>query len=371
MSFRMNITDGQVIKMNYESYNFDYGSYDFYYKHTMDGKSAVKLLSSALNLFRENEYKIELSKDKIRARGEAEHFSNNTFDHKINATEIMNNIHKDFSMDEALAPFVACFHEVCGHEWQWKIESQKRAPLSAALIMSDLACKTSYAYYGLDENLEPTRRYYNQLHELAAQYMGVKQATKYLGTIYGKEQAEDMMLAYVNMRVDKDTEYIEAPAEWKPVLPEDGRIKFGMYPKVFTSMEQVYDRFREAFIQQALDEPDYRIEKPMEQVVEKYLKEHGLPWERPRMVRNLNETDNNLSHNKAVSSVWVTENPNWGWVKDIPSMEQAEFPADIKQPVTFTQPSREDLDLNNLSEKELAEFTAGVESIRDGPGTSL
>lgn len=180
-----------------------------------------------------------------------------------------------------------------------------------------------------------------------------------------------MMLAYVNMRVGRDTEYITAPDGWEPVLPQDGRIKSGMYPKVFTSMEQVYDRFRETFIQQALDAPDYRIEKPIENVVKKYLKEHGLPWQRHFMVKNLNKTDTRLSQNYALSSVWTTEHSSWLWVKDIPAMKRAEFPADIRKPVMFDKPKIEDLDLLNLSEKDLKAFSDGVDSIRDGPGQSL
>lgn len=156
--------------MDYRSFRFNYGSYEFDYKHTMKGEDAYGLLEDSVKLLTNAGYNVQLIADNMREAGQAEHYPDNTFIHKIGTAEIVANPDKVFTMDKALAPLVACFHEICGHEWQWELESQKLSPLSTTLIMSDLACKVSYDYYGLDKNMRPTKRYFSQLHELAAQY---------------------------------------------------------------------------------------------------------------------------------------------------------------------------------------------------------
>lgn len=63
----------------------------------------------------------------------------------------------------------------------------KDVPLSKVLLLNDLACKSSRDFYGVDQSYTiPMSHYFEQPHEIAAQYMALKMSQKFLTSVYDK-----------------------------------------------------------------------------------------------------------------------------------------------------------------------------------------
>lgn len=121
--------------------------------------------------------------------------------------EFSDDLNKDWPVEQAMVPIVGLFHEVCGHGGQIKREFSKNSELSKVLALNHYACKASNSYYGI-VNGDVTRQYYSQPKEIAAQYMGIKCAYKFLSQEYSEAEANDMLCKYVNYRMKNDSECI-------------------------------------------------------------------------------------------------------------------------------------------------------------------
>lgn len=114
------------------------------------GSDAHSLAKRAINQLNKFGYDIDLSETKRSGSGFTQLNDDGSLYYEVGVKELAENPRRMFSIHEALAPTVACFHEVCGHGGQWRNESKKETPLSRVLLLNDLACKSSAQYYGVD-----------------------------------------------------------------------------------------------------------------------------------------------------------------------------------------------------------------------------
>lgn len=130
--------------------------------------------------------------------------------------EFADDLNKDWPVEQAMIPIVGLFHEVCGHGGQIKREFGKDTELSKVLALNHYACKCSNNYYGIVDG-DVTRQYYSQPKEIAAQYMGIKCAYKFLSQEYSESEANDMLCKYVNYRMVNDSECIATGKQYESV----------------------------------------------------------------------------------------------------------------------------------------------------------
>ena len=224
------------------------------------GGKAYSLVEQAVGQLNDFGFPIELNKTIRSGLGTTQLNDDGSLSYEVGVREIFENLRKTFSIREALAPTVACFHEVCGHGGQWRNEANKDTPLSRVLLLNDLACKSSYQYYGVNPlHGEPTPRYFEQPHEIAAQYMGLKMTQKFLSVVYDGETADKSLCEYVNLRVASGNEFITALDDYHTEIPADGRRPYIKPSEPFTSMSQVYDRFQETFVRQVFAPASYKV----------------------------------------------------------------------------------------------------------------
>lgn len=145
---------------------------------------------------------------------------------------------EDVSVGRALAPFVGLCHEVFGHGGQIAREFKHENDLSTMLAANYYACKGSPFYYGLNPDESPRKQYYKQPHEIAAQYMGLKMADVFLSQIYGKEQSFEMLKAFVDYRIECQSEFIKSTKGCK-------------------SMDDLLDRFDKAYEKREFEHRPY------------------------------------------------------------------------------------------------------------------
>lgn len=120
---------------------------------------------------------------------------------RVGYKELADNLDGKFDVARALVPVVNLYHEVYGHGGQILCEFDKDTLLAQVLALSHYGCKASFAYYGFDGKGRPTRQYYRQPREIAAQYMGIKGAYEFLGRVYGEKDAGGMMSKYIRFRI--------------------------------------------------------------------------------------------------------------------------------------------------------------------------
>ena len=127
--------------------------------------------------------------------------------------EFENEPDREFRDGEALLPLVALFHEAAGHGMQLTDEFSRKRTVSKVLFLSQCACNGSAQYYGVTDGNIPTALYFEHPHEIAAQYMGIKCAHRYLSYAVGPEKAESMMMDYVAYRRELGCEFLPDDAE--------------------------------------------------------------------------------------------------------------------------------------------------------------
>lgn len=116
---------------------------------------------------------------------------------------------EELSDYEAMIPIIGLFHEVCGHGGQLKYEFSKATDVSKILAVNHYACKSSGIYY--DGNAlegDFTKQYASQPSEIAAQYMALKSARSYLPRVFGEDRTDELLLTYVNGRINTGSEFI-------------------------------------------------------------------------------------------------------------------------------------------------------------------
>lgn len=136
------------------------------------------------------------------------------------------NTDEEYSDYEAMIPIVGIFHEIA-HASQIHDRFKKSDKLSKVLAVNYLAGQCSREYY-YGPNLQ---NYYKQSYEIAAQFVGLHMAQSFCSYRFGNETAEKLIINYVNNRIEADSGYI----------------KF-KHNKPYTSLEDIYDAFDEAFV---------------------------------------------------------------------------------------------------------------------------
>lgn len=330
------------------------------------GDDAYLLAKQAVNRLNYFGYNIKLNETMHSGYGSTQLNDDGSLYYEIGIKEIFENQNSRFSIHEALAPTVACFHEVCGHGGQWRNEVKKETPLSQILILNDLACKSSFEYYGIDIlNEEPEKQYFEQPHEIAAQYMGLKMTQKFLSVIYDEEEANKLLCEYVNLRITSDNEFISTPDGYQMETPADGRKPYMKPTEPFTSMSQVYDQFQETFIKQVFTPADYIVTKDSIDFVENYISTQKWPWERIWSRKQINQISDRLTQTYVLSGVWLEQHEYGSWIRKLPVLEHMNFPENISELIQNVPdyPDENDLDLKLLTEDNI-DFTHAVEQIK-------
>lgn len=337
------------------------------------GDNALKLAERAVYLLQDFGYDIELDTHRSSKHNTTQHLSDGMMVHKIGIKELFENHRGLFSVHEALMPTVACFHEACGHGGQWKNEAMKTEPLSKVLILNDLACRSSHQFYGVDRTYTvPTSQYFEQPHEIAAQYMALKMAQKFLAIVYGDDKADKLLCEYVNIRISTENEYIKVPEDYEMEIQPDGRKPFMKPTEPFTSMSQVYDQFQKTFVHQIFIPAEYNATKDSVDFVNMYIKTKNWPWKRNEIRMQINEIDDRLTQTYVLAGIWLKQHEYGRWIKQLPVFEDMKFPRDIEDIIQSTppQPNKEDLDLEFLTKDDI-DFAKAVERINTDTSFSL
>lgn len=136
----------------------------------------------------------------------------------IGLQEMYDEPDRSFPIGEAMVPIMMYFHEVYGHGGQIKKEFEKSTALSRVLALNYYACRGSRHYYGFDDVGNPTDQYFRQPHEIAVQYVAIKCANRCLSDIYGKDEARDMILAFIDYRRELGSEFIDDDRKFTSVV---------------------------------------------------------------------------------------------------------------------------------------------------------
>lgn len=258
--------------------------------------------------------------------GTAELNSDGSLSYKVGIKEIMENPHKRFSIHEALAPTVACFHEVCGHGGQWRNEAMKDDPLSRVLLLNDLACKSSRKFYGITSWEDgPMPQYFEQPHEIAAQYMALKMAQKLLSAVYDEETADKLLCEYVNLRVASGNEFIPVPDGYQMEMSSDGRKPYMKPTEPFSNMSQVYEQFQETFVKQVFDPADYKVTSRSADFVSDYINSQKWPWERIWSRNQINQLSDRLTQTYVLATAWMEQHMYGHWIRELPVFKNMPF----------------------------------------------
>lgn len=335
-----------------------------FYAKKMYGDEVYKITLKLVNVLKMDGYDIELTSDLHRGQGNTEVNEDGSLNYRVGIKEIKENIRSQFPIHEAISPVVTCMHEVFGHGGQWRNEAYKDTPLSMTLLLNDLACRNSSEYYGRDESGEPTRRYFDQPQEIAAQFVGLKMSEKYLASVYGQEEAEAMLTQYVNIRMGRDGEYILMPDDVKLTESNDYREPFQMPDEPFHSMEEVYDKFKETFIEKTLGKLDYDVPKKSTDFVSKYINKHVFSLSRNFVREQIEGTPGRLQKAYITTTAWLNQIEDYEWIKDIPAFKTLDFPKKLQEAIhtDIKPPDKEELNLDELTTEEL-DFDRAVKNL--------
>lgn len=219
---------------------------------------------------------------------------------------------------------------------------------------------------------EPVRQYFEQPHEIAAQYMGLKMTQKFLSAVYDEGAADKLLCEYVNLRIAAGNEFIPAPDDYKMEIPTDGRKPYMKPTEPFTSMAQVYDQFQKTFEQQVFKPTEYTVTRNSVDVVGDYINAQKWPWERISARKQVNEISDRLAQSYVLSGIWLKNHEYGSWIKNLPVFEHMDFSENISQLIhnVPTYPDETELDLKLLTEDDI-DFTLAVEQIKSDTGQIL
>lgn len=335
-------------------------------------QDARQLVEHTLNLLNGYGYNLKLNKEISTKSGSAV-VEFNQIIYEIGIKEFIDEPRKILSIHEALHPTVTCFHEVCGHGGQWRHEVQKDTQLSKVLLLNDLACKSSNEYYGVDSYyMTPTQQYFEQPHEIAAQYMALKMTQKLLTAIYDEGTANKLLCEYVNLRIESGNSFIPPPDNYEMQIPADGRKPYMKPTEPFTSMANVYDQFQKTFVEQVFKPVDYKVTKDSMDSASIFIENQKWPWERAWSRNQVNRIPDRLTQAYVLSAMWMEQYDSFHWIKELPVFKHMPFPNNISALIRNgpEQPKTKDLNLELLTEDDI-DFTKAVEQIDSGNGQKL
>ncbi len=229
-----------------------------------------------------------------------------------------------------------------------------------------LPVKNSNEYYGVDSMYKnPSPQYFEQPHEIAAQYMGLKMTQKFLSAVYDGNKADRLLCEYVNLRIASGNEFISAPDNCQMEVPADGRKPYMKPTEPFTSMSQVYEQFQKTFVKQVFGHAEYTVPKKSTDYVAGYINSQKWPWERIQSRKQINQIPDRLTQAYVLSAAWLKQHEYGSYVREFPVFKHMDFPKNISQLIDTmpVHPKKEDLDLNKLVEDNI-DFVRAVEQIK-------
>lgn len=170
----------------------------------------------------------------LAARTDVKSFPKGSLTFYVGAMEFVRYPDDDVPIGKAIAPIVNLFHEVHGHGGQLLHEFNKNNALSGTLAFNYFACNSSRFYYGVDNEDNPHEHYFKQPHEIAAQYVGIRDTFKFLSEVYDRDTATYMVKDYLYFRLAAGSEFTS-------------RSEFISFVKDRDSIGDVLDRFDETF----------------------------------------------------------------------------------------------------------------------------
>ena len=337
----------------------------------MDAREAHRLVDQAVRIIAGMGHDITLDPKMKSGDGGMMPNPDGTISYKIGIKEIIENPNSRLSIREALSPLVACFHEVYGHGGHWRNEANKDIILSKIILTSDVACRNSCEYYGVDENYEtPNPRYFTQLHEISAQYMGLKMAQKFLAAAYDEKTADRYLSEYVNLRIALHSEFITAPDTYRMKEHLYGQKPFMLPSEPFADMNAIYGQFQKTFIQQTFPAIEYRVGKESTDYISDYINKQRWPWEKSISRKQFNNISDRLVQNYVAAAVWMKQNPDYHkWMKELPAFKDIDFMNDMPQLIQEPpeHPDEKELDLGALTEEQI-DFAKAIEHISSNTG---
>lgn len=347
MNYKMNITNKQQRRT--------LDNRTIFYAKKMYGNEAYDIASDLIDFLNDCGYDVNLIDNLPRGFGDTTTNPDGSLSYRVGIKQIAKNRISQFPIHEAISPVVTCRHEVFGHGGQWRNEAYKDTPLFMTLLLNDLACRNSPEYYGLDESGEPTRRYFDQPHEIAAQFVGLKMSEKYLASVYGQKEAEAMLTQYVNIRMGRNGEYVLMPDDVKLTESNDYREPFQMPDEPFHSMEEVYTKFKETFIEKALGKLDYDVPKKSTDFVSKYINKHVFPLSRNSVREQIEGMPGCLQKAYVAATAWLNQIEGYEWIREIPAFQALDFPKKLQEVIhtNIKPPNRNELNLDDLTTEGL------------------
>lgn len=275
---------------------------------------------------------INLLEEKRMGTGATHMDTDGSLIYEIGVGGLVNNLNHEFPIHEAISPIVTCMHETFGHGGQKLNEAYKDTPLSMVLLLNDLACKSSYAYYGHDKNGNLIPAYFDQPHEIAAQFVALKMSEKYLSAIYGQKEAEAMLTQYVNLRMGDDIEFIKMPENVKLTPGNDYRCPFMMPEEPFHKMSEVYPIYKKTFTEKVLRNVHYHIPDKSEDFVSQYINTHiFISKKKEELKEQIENTPSRIQKAYILATAYLNGMPHLKWIKDLPAFNALEFHKKIIQ----------------------------------------
>lgn len=260
----------------------------------------------------------------------------------IGTKELYEDSDKEWNTAEAMVPIVGLFHEVCGHGGQIIRELDDDKPLSKVLALNYYACKSSVKYYGFDKNGLPTEQYYHQPHEIAAQYMGIKTAYKFLKRYFSPDEASDMLIEYVNYRIEHDSEFIHTKKDYKHI-------------------DEVLSDFDREFQNQVKRHREYDLDNPCHDCISTYSNDRNYGC---KLISKVSKCQDGMKQDWMMSTIYIAERDSNYCIRGRPVFKNMDL--SVEKAFEFgTPPVKPKPKKQNLRLIELDEFSDILELDED------
>lgn len=296
----------------------------------MKSQEVYNLMDNAVNLLSPVSKNIKL--DELLSVYSGTTVDNYTLTFSIGIKELYEDPDKEWSTAEAMIPIVGLFHEVCGHGGQIKYEFDKDTALSKVLALNYYACKSSVKYYGFDKNGLPTDQYYHQSHEIAAQYMGIKTAYKFLKQYFSPDEASDMLIEYVNYRMNNNSEFIHTKKNYKHI-------------------DEVLSDFDREFQNQAKRHREYDLDNPCHDCISTCSNDHNYVC---KLISKVSRCQDGMKQDWMMSAIYIAERDGNYYIRGRPVFKNTDLSVEkafeLGIPPVKPKPKKQDLQLAELYE---------------------
>lgn len=296
----------------------------------MKARKITDLLEKAKNSLSPVSKNVELNESMSIYEGSTS--ENYTLSFRIGVKELVDDLDKEWSTAEAMIPIVGLFHEVCGHGGQIIREFDDDKSLSKVLALNYYACKGSVKYYGFDKNGLPTDQYYHQSHEIAAQYMGIKTAYKFLKQYFSPDEASDMLIEYVNYRMNNNSEFIHTKKNYKHI-------------------DEVLSDFDREFQNQAKRHREYDLDNPCHDCISTCSNDHDYVC---KLISKVSRCQDGMKQDWMMSAIYIAERDGNYYIRGRPVFKNTDLSVEkafeLGIPPVKPKPKKQDLQLAELYE---------------------